>query len=203
MKAIKTVGIVLAVLVALFVCGGLMLPRELEVEESVSIQAPVSNVWKLVGDLRANEQWSPWKKSDPELVAVFSGPERGIGQTSEWNTEKSGKGKQVVSEYSENELIAMDLDFYERGTGKAAIRLETQGEAVTVTLSIESEAENLVARYFQVLLVKNMLSEEYRMGLAELKTLAEAMPVEVPVAAVDASAPTDASATTDVSATAQ
>ena len=63
------IGLVLAVL--LFVGVSYLLPGEVSVARSITINAPADKIFPLVNDLEAAQKWSPWARRDPDSRAVI------------------------------------------------------------------------------------------------------------------------------------
>jgi len=178
MKFLKRLLILLLGLAVIFVIVGFFLPKQVNVERSISIDAPPHVVYGLVDNFERFNEWSPWAKMDPDTKYTYSGPESGVGAKLSWESDNPnvGSGYQEIIEAIPDELVKNHLDFGENGKGNAAFLLKPEGEGTHVTWAFETDfGQNLIGRYFGLFMDK-MLGPHYEEGLASLKKLAESMP---------------------------
>jgi hypothetical protein len=64
----KGLVILVAVLIILAIIG-LLLPRNIHVERSVSIARPASLIYATVNSFQLFSKWSPWQNLDPNMAA--------------------------------------------------------------------------------------------------------------------------------------
>ena len=79
MKALKIIGIIIAVLIAVVLVLGIVTPNEYNIERSVEIKAPKNVVYANISNLKKMSTWSPWEKKDPEIVTNFEGEDGAVG----------------------------------------------------------------------------------------------------------------------------
>ena len=94
----------------------------------------------------------------------------------DWQSEQAdvGDGTQEITLSEENALVETALDFGDMGLAKAAFLLESQGEATTVTWTLETDMGlNPIARYMG-LMMDGWVGGDYETGLASLKERVEA-----------------------------
>jgi hypothetical protein len=178
-KFLRFLLIIVIVLVLVVLVGGLFLPKETTVEESIVIKASPEVIFDYVNCLEKTTTWAPWEGvSDIK----FSGPSCGVGATQEWNDEMGG-GKQQIIESSDNEFTKSSLDFGPQGTADAEIRLEPTEDGTKVTWLFNSEAKYPMGRWFGVIFVKPMLEDSYKQGMLNLDSVIMNLPPqEIPVA---------------------
>jgi len=175
MKLLKRFIVILIVLVVVLAAGAYMLPRNVSVARSITINATPEIVFPLVNSLQEGQKWSPWLSLDPDVTLVFSGPESGVGNQLEWSSDHPnvGNGKQVITASEQNKLVATDLDFGDMGTARAALRLDPAGTGTKVTWSFETDmGMNPMGRWMG-LMMDRWVGGDYEKGLANLKALAE------------------------------
>lgn len=181
---IKLAGILAVVAVSLLVIG-LLLPKQGHVERSIVINAPPPIVYGLVNGFAHFEEWSPWADKDPSMKVERSGPDTGVGAKYAWSGNQAvGSGSQEIIESTPPSLVRTKLlfgDFAEPSIASLAIAPDGSGSRVTWSLNVEV-GSNPVNRYFGLLMNK-MVGPDYEKGLARLKTLAEAQPLDAPPAA--------------------
>ena len=71
----------LVLLIAVLAGIGMLLPREVTVERWTQINAPASEIYPLVANLEAYQQWSPWANLDPDATYTFGDIPEGVGAT--------------------------------------------------------------------------------------------------------------------------
>ena len=179
MRWLKRGLVALAVLAAVFVLGGLLLPDRGEVERSIVIERPPAQVYDAIDGFARFNEWSPWADYDDTARYRLSGPPRGVGARMEWSGEK-GSGSQEVVLAIPHELVAVALDFGADGEAEARLILVPEGAGTRVYWRLTSMAGgHLAGRWFNLLL-ERLVGPDYERGLANLKRLLEAEPVAAP-----------------------
>lgn len=179
MRVLKLIGAVIAVLVALFVAVGFLLPGEVHVERETTIEAPPATVFTIVNGFRQFNRWSPWADIDPENTEYhYSGPDHGVGARMEWRSDNPnvGSGSQEIVASEPYSRVVTRLDFGEMGTASATFLIEeTETGGSHVTWQFDTRLEGLVERWMG-LLMDGWVGGDYEKGLAGLKALAESLP---------------------------
>lgn len=178
MKALKVIGILLLVIVGIGLIASLVLPKEMEVSESVTIEAPMDVVWNHVKDWKVSDQWSPWKKEDPDMKVTFEGEDGAVGSKFSWEgNDQVGSGYQEITAVDmEAHQIASTVHFIEpmEGQGDITLTVNDEGEGKTKVTWVYNQQNgipmNLMATIFNA---KGMISGKYQEGLAQLKEIAE------------------------------
>ncbi|HEX9827280.1 MAG TPA: polyketide cyclase, partial [Flavobacteriaceae bacterium] len=80
--------IVLAIM-ALFLILGLIAPKNYEVNRSIIVNKPLSEVFDYLKYIKNQDDWSPWKKKDPNMKQFFEGTDGEIGFISKWEGDKA------------------------------------------------------------------------------------------------------------------
>lgn len=175
MRVFKRLVVALAILLALLIAGAYLIPRDVTVTRSITIDAPPDKVFPLVNSLQEGRKWSPWLGLDPAAKLSFSGPESGVGNALEWASEHPnvGNGKQVISVSEVNERVVSELDFGEMGTAKAEFLLKPAGTGTLVTWRFETDMGNNPLSRWMGLMMDRWVGRDYEKGLANLKKLAE------------------------------
>ncbi len=175
MRMIKKILTYLAVLIVVLIAGAYLLPRQIQVERSIEIDAPASEVFARVSGLKATAEWSPWLGRDPEIKLSYTGPDTGVGSKLEWASEhpQVGNGMQEIVDVVENEKVVTALDFGAQGTAMASFNLvETSGKT-TITWDMDTDmGPNPIGRYMGLMMDK-WVGGDYETGLANLKSLIE------------------------------
>ena len=83
-----TIIYVILAIVAVLLILPLFISKELNYEKSVSINAPIDQVWKNVSSLSAMDQWSPWNAKDPDMERSLTGIDGEVGARQSWVSQK-------------------------------------------------------------------------------------------------------------------
>ena len=170
---LKKILYVILALVGVLLAVGFVLPRQVHVERSVSIDKPAAELFPLANSLRRFNEWSPWVDIDPAAKITFAGPDSGVGASMHWaGNSKVGTGTDTIVESVPDRHVGLELDF---GQGKAKSSIDlapaTAGTKVTWTLDMDLGA-GPIGRYFGLFL-DGMIGPDYERGLGRLKALAE------------------------------
>lgn len=165
---------VLAAVILAAVLVAFLLPREVTVSRTVTIDAPAEAVWPKINSLEEMASWSPWLARDPETVQTFTGPESGVGATMAWQSDKVGSGTQEIVESVEHESVVTALDFDGMGTALADLRLAAaSGGGTDVTWTFDSDMGWNPMMRWMGLMMDRWVGSDYERGLAMLKTSVE------------------------------
>lgn len=175
MTFLKRLVQILLVLVLVFVAGAYLLPREVEVQRTVSISAPPDAVFPHVSSLEKFSEWSPWSQIDPDMKVTYSGAETGVGNKMVWTSDHPnvGNGSQEITEVVENERVVSALDFGEMGTATATFDLAETGDATDVTWGLKTDMGNNPIGRWMGLMMDSWVGADYEKGLAALKATVE------------------------------
>ncbi len=84
---------ILALLAAVFVTVGILLPGTVEVTRSIQVSATPEAVFPLLDDLRAWTEWTPWGDVESRL----EGPATGPGARRVWDDPRVGSGSLTIA----------------------------------------------------------------------------------------------------------
>ena len=175
MKALKIIGIILLVLIALFLVIAIFLPSKATMESSIVINKAPSLIFKQVNNFKNWAPWSPFQAVDPQMVNTYEGPEQGIDATMRWTSPKNGNGYMTIIESVPYERVVSTLDFGMPGTTNTFLLKEEQGGTkVTWRVDID-KLPYPMGRYIGMMITKSM-PMVFDQGLAKLKEVTEAMP---------------------------
>ena len=162
-------------LLVVIVIAAYMLPRQVHVDRSISINAPRSAVFAQINGYQTFNKWSPWFELDPNAKYTFEGPATGVGAKMSWVGDPStlGSGSQVVTASQTDERVASDVDFGKGGLARQVISLAADGAGTRVTWGIDVDlGMNPVSRYFG-LAFDGMIGKDFEKGLGSLKKVVE------------------------------
>jgi effector-binding domain-containing protein len=182
---LKKVILVVLFLLTAFVVTGYLLPKQVHIERSITVDRPATMMFELLNGYRYYDEWSPWADRDPNAEFIISGPDSGVGARLSWigDPQLVGSGWQEIVVSRPYELINIKLDFDAQGVADTGFRLVSQGDATKITWFFDSDLtkgvnylDSFLARYFG-LLFDRWVGGDYEQGLANLKQYAESLPV--------------------------
>lgn len=175
MRIIKWFIGIVAVLAVLFFGGGFLLPKDVTVARSIEIEAPASDIFPHINNLKAAGEWSPWLGKDPEVQLTYSGPEAGVGAKLDWASEdpQVGNGTQEITGSEPDKMVETALDFGPMGKAVAEFDLEEIGGATRVTWGFNADMGNNPTWRWMGLMMDSWVGGDYETGLSNLKALVE------------------------------
>lgn len=178
--ALTTVVAVVAIIAVLLVVIA-MQPNEYSVSRSATVNAPAERVFANVNDFHKWDAWSPWAKIDPNMKQSFDGPPAGKGAAYTWEgNDQVGKGRMEIAESKPAEHIKIDLKFLEpwEADNVTDFTFKPAGEKTEVNWSM-SGRHNFVSKAMCLVMdMDKMIGPDFEKGLSQLKTVAEAAPVQ-------------------------
>jgi effector-binding domain-containing protein len=174
---LKKILIFLVAVLILLAAVGLLLPRNIRVERSVSIDRPASLIYATVNSFQLFYKWSPWQTLDPNMRQTLQGARDGVGAKLVWSgNDKVGSGSQLITASTLNRSVASDIDFGKMGVAKSTLLLDPRGSSTRVTWTLDVDmGASPVGHYFG-LMMDRMIGKDYERGLSKLKALLEGMP---------------------------
>lgn len=161
-------------LMALFVFGAFLLPKEVTVSRSTVIRATPREVFAQVETLRNWENWGPWFQRDPFLDKIYTGPETGTGAMLAWKSKTEGEGRVKITAVHPPGSVRLAVEFGEASGAEMSFDITSTGDGnseVKWTLHADFGG-NMARRYFGLLLPK-FAGGDMEEGLAGLKQLLE------------------------------
>ena len=176
LKTIAYVAAVIVVIVAGIVIYAATRPDTFRVQRSASIKAPPDKIFPLINDLHAWSAWSPYEKKDPAMKRTFSGAPNGKGAVYEWDGDKNvGKGRMEITDSASPSKVIIKLDFIKpfEGHNTAEFTMEPKGDNTVVTWAMYGPSAFMMKVMGIFMNMDNMIGNDFAVGLANLKTLAE------------------------------
>lgn len=136
---------------------------------SITIQAPIDNIYKVLNNFNHWGAWSPWLIMEPEAKVQISGD----GKSYQWFGKRVGEGKMKVLSEQKNNKIDYSLNFIKPWKSKADVSFiltEKEG-AVEVSWAMHSQLPFFLFWMKKMLIA--FLSMDYDRGLTMLKDLLE------------------------------
>jgi hypothetical protein len=173
-----------AIVAALMLIVGLVLPSERHLSESVETNRKMNIVFDTINSLRRFKDWNPLFLRDPRLKTELSGPGSGVGTKLSYSSDvkQIGNGSWEIVESEPGKKVKYALENPQRGSDKfmTFILKPTGKGAVKRNIEITQEYDvnygwNLFGRYAG-LYVKRHVGDDIKLGLARLTTMLAAVP---------------------------
>ncbi|MEX0813240.1 MAG: SRPBCC family protein [Chitinophagales bacterium] len=177
MKALKIIGILILLLVAVVVILGLVAPKEYNVERSITVDAPSVYVWEYVSSLEAMHEWSPWKDRDTNQVVEYTGEPGTVGSKMTWaGNENVGEGSQEIISITDEERIETELIFlmpFGESKSDAYILLKNGENQTEVTWGFNGSSPFPMNAMLLFMDMDEVLGKDFDEGLNNLKEAVE------------------------------
>ena len=180
----KKLLIVLAVFLVLvigFVGFVAMRPADFRIVRSTTISAPPADVFPQVNDFHNWNNWSPWAKIDPNMKAVYEGPESGEGAVYKWfGNDDVGEGIMQITESKPDEEIKIRLEFIKpfAGLNTTLFTFKPEGDKTVVTWDMSGKNPFLGKLFHLIMDMDKMVGDQFEKGLAQMKSVVETKKTE-------------------------
>jgi len=172
----KTVGIIIAVLIAGVLIFAATKPDTFRVQRAASIKAPPEKVFALINDFKRWDAWSPWEKKDPAMKRTWGAITNGKGAMYAWDGNSDvGKGSMEIAESVVPSKVTLKLDFEKpfEAHNIVVFTLEPKSGTTNVTWAMEGHVPYFAKIIHVFLDMDSMVGKDFEAGLANLKTVAE------------------------------
>ncbi len=175
---LKTLLIVAIAIVAILTIVALFAtsqPDALQVERSVTINAPAEKIFPLLNDFHNWPRWAPQDKEDPTMTRTYSGAASGLGAVSSWDSKgTAGKGKMTITESTAPNKVVVTVDFVRPWKLRNLNEFVLQpGTPVKVTWSFHG-SNHFVMKIMSVFVnMDKVIGKHFETGLNNLKQAAE------------------------------
>lgn len=182
MKFLKIVITLLLLLLLAAVVLSFTGPKSIEVNETVVVEAPNVLVQKHISTLEAHNNWSPWKKLDPQAEHTFSGKSGEVGSVHSWNgNEEMGAGSQEIIEVFPGKGFDSKMVFvrpFESTAYAGVSAVEISAGQTKVDWGFRGDCSFIERIMFNFMDVEGDIRKDYQAGLETLKTMVEAESTE-------------------------
>lgn len=165
-------GLILLVLIV-----GIIAPKNYEVSRDIAINRPVSEVFYYLKHLKNQDEWSPWRKKDPNLKQSFEGTDGVVGFVSKWEGNKDvGMGEQEIKAIFENDRIETELRFFKpwKSQSDAYIKVEEIDHGASKVIWGFSGRNPIPFNIFMLFInFEKAVGKDFEEGLDNLKQILE------------------------------
>ena len=172
----------LAIVAALFLIIGVILPSSRHLQHSVETNRKLTIVYDTLNSLRRFPEWHPIAAKDPAIQIKLSGPAEGVGARLDYSSQERGLGQgswEIVAN-EPNRRVSYEITSDERGENKRSeFFLRPTGRnnrnvEITQTYDVDY-GWNLLGRYAGMY-VRSSVGEDMKLGLARLSNMLAAVP---------------------------
>ncbi len=177
MAALKKILVFLFFVVLSAALLSFFLPTEQKVERSVTINAPIAEVYKNISSLSKFNSWSVWSQGDSSLHNTYSEKDGMTGAKATWTGDPaiSGKGEMEIISLKENKEAVFAIRFMEpkKIDARSAITLEEKNGQTIVTwrFTVPTPRPWNISNLFYKM--EKQMAGDFEQGLINLKKLTE------------------------------
>ncbi|MGH8072989.1 MAG: polyketide cyclase [Lysobacter sp.] len=172
----------LAIVLALFLIVGFLLPSSRHFETSVETNRKMTIVYDTLNSMRRFDEWNVVVAHDPQMERKLAGPAEGVGARFEYSSKEEGvgDGSWEIVDTKENQSVSYAITNSQRGKNKrTTFLLEPTGRNdrnVKITQVYDVDyGMNLLGRYAGMYVSSNM-GQEMKMSLGRLSNMLAAVP---------------------------
>ena len=166
---------ILVVLVALIIFLALIAPKEYKVNRSIIINRSLPETFQYLKLVKNQDNWSPWKKKDPNMSQTFEGTDGEVGFVSKWKGNKDvGEGEQEIITVIENESIDSQLRFFKPWKSEAIghfLVAEVEHDETLVTWGFSGKNKFPFSIFMLFMNMDKAVGKDFEDGLASLKRI--------------------------------
>ncbi|MGH8080224.1 MAG: SRPBCC family protein [Lysobacter sp.] len=172
----------LAIVAALFLIVGIVLPASRHLSHSVETNRKLTIVFDTLNSMRRFKDWNPLALRDPAMEIKLVGKDEGVGARLEYSSKERrlGNGSWEIVKSEPGKVVGYKISNIERGDNKRTeFTLRPTGKnnrnvEITQTYDVDY-GWNLLGRY-SGLYVSSNVGEDVKMGLARLSNLLATVP---------------------------
>lgn len=146
----------------------------LQIQRTITIAKPSSDVFTILSDLKQWNTWSPWFQCEPTVKTTVLGQSGQVGQTQDWEGEVVGAGKLTITELQQNKMVGMTIEFFKPWKNIAEVNfvIEAMGAQHTkLTWTMNSQMPWFM--FFLRNMMVAYMSSDFDRGLRLLKEFLE------------------------------
>lgn len=167
--------IVIAIVALVFILA-LIAPKSYNVNRSIVVNKPLSEVFSYLKLLKNQDNWSPWTEKDPNMNKTFTGTDGEVGFVSAWIGNKEvGEGEQEITGIEENDVINSQLRFLKpfKSISDAYLKVEKVNNGTKVIWGFEGKNKFPMSIMMLFMSMDKMVGKDFEYGLNKLKGILE------------------------------
>lgn len=168
MKALKIIIVVFSVLIVGYLVLNLTADPVYKIEESITIDRPIGEVYQYASDLRNWPSWGVWNRMDTTMTYEFSENTAEREGWYSWKSESMGNGKMTIMETTPMEHTDYLLEFDGMGSSNTSFHFTAlNGNSTQITWTMSGEFPWFMA--FMAGSMEKATSKDFQAGLKNLK----------------------------------
>ncbi len=142
---------------------------KINVQKTITINAPAEKVFKTLNDFHHWPNWSPWLVTEPEAKVTVNED----GKYYEWVGNRTGSGNMTILNESAPKEINYDLTFLTpwKSTAKVKFECNPKGDSTEVTWFLDTSLPFFM--FWMKKMMTAFLGQDYQRGLNMLKEYVE------------------------------
>ncbi len=167
-----------------------LLPAQQKIERSITINAPIAEVYKNISSLKQFNSWSVWNQNDSSIKNTYGEKDGLVGAKATWDgdADVSGKGEMEIISLTENKESVFKILFVEpkKIEATSTITLEEKNNQTIVTWVFTVPTPrpwNISNLFFKL---DKQMGNDFEEGLSNLKKLTEPLAPQTAIATINA-----------------
>lgn len=166
---------ILIPIIVLIIVLGLIAPKKFETSRSIVINRELEDVFQYLKYIKNQDNWSPWKKKDPNMIQWYKGLDGETGFVAKWKGNKDvGEGEQEIINIIENESIDTQLRFFKpwksESIGNLMVKSVEEGKTM-VTWGFSGKNKFPFSIFMLFMSMDKMIGKDFEEGLESLKEI--------------------------------
>lgn len=171
------VYIVAAVFVLILILAAVA-PKSYEVNRSIVIDKPLSEVFQYLKYVKNQSFWGPWGLKDPQMKQTFTGIDGTVGFISAWESDHKqvGCGEQEITRIVENVEVECELRFLKpwKSVSSGYLKVFELGDRQTkVVWGFHGKNNIPVSMMMLFFNMDKAVGKDFEEGLGNLKSILE------------------------------
>ena len=173
-KALKITGIIVGVLLLAIIVVGIIAPKEIVVERSISIKAPKEMVKAEVSSFKSFATWNPFDDEDTAVVQSMEGTDGTVGSKFIWDGPVTGAGTQTITAINDS-MVSIDLVFTKPWESASDVyyKYAAKGDSTLLTWGYTDTLGFVESIFMMCMDMDEMLGGTYEKGLVSVKKILE------------------------------
>lgn len=170
MKILKRIGIGILVLLVLLLVLAYFLPREINVERTKKMDAPVSYVYNVVNNVENVPLFDPWVQSDETMTLNYGEKTIGQGASYTWESENSDDGSMKVTSSVPAKQVSYQMESPSIPDAKINYIFNAMGDKTT-EMKWQFEGSNSFPFNLMNFLIASKINSNIKKGLNNINDL--------------------------------
>lgn len=173
MKRLKRVLVWIVVIAFVFIAIAFLLPKNVFVVRSKTIEASPKTVFNQIVDLHQWNKWSTWNRIDPDMKIEYFNNGVGLNAGYQWESENKqvGNGSLKIIEVAKYDSIVVNLNFMQKGVARSVFYLKETNNGTLVKWTLQNDLGNNPFSRWMGLLMDKFVGTDFEEGLMNLNAL--------------------------------